>query len=42
LTYRRTKLLFGQAVKSRRTSVLEPRSSRERPDPALAPGSFVL
>jgi len=42
LTNRRTKLLFGQAAKSGRTSVLEPSSGRERPNPALAPEALLL
>jgi len=42
LTYRRTKLLFGQRVKNGRTSELEPSSGRERPAGALAPGTPVL
>jgi len=42
LANRRTKLLFGQAAKSGRTSVLEPSSGWERRSPALAPEALLL
>jgi len=42
LAYRRTKLLFGQAAKSKRAFVLEPSSGARRPSAALAPEPLVL